>query len=1007
MSSEIILTDSGSNTVEYIEITNSALGTVDGAGDMIVIGENNPCIPNINPPYVAENTANKRDNLINPNSITYTSTLAVASAISGLTTGYTFTESGITVITQNGNNINIYVPADAITGVTWNMVTDKPDLVLMATFTGYTGTTAIDIADRLLTTIFTGYTGITAQEIADRLLITDFNSFAVVTTQDIADRLLINTFNQYVDTTNQTLQNIQIDIDGLNIDINNRLLITTFNDYSGATAIDINSRLLTTTFSGYTGTTDNRINGIEQDIIYLSGETDNRLLISTFSGYTGNTAPSTYATINNLTAHTSNLLIHYEQSGITITESQVTQLPNDLLSLQNQIDNLSQLQSTSIYYVEPLPSDIGGYESLLSTPQTISGSTDVIVISGNTVIFDAYATIPNQPSISEIPSGLWVFHGHFQFSAVDGLNYIHWDSYRRESGGTEYFLFRTSTPDITTTGVTEYQIETVQSGFTGWTSTDRLVIKIYAQTTGSGKTVTMLYGGTSEFGFIQPPIVTNSSPQWSSITLKPSWLTGNTLSAFESGHAHSQYLESSAFNVYSGTTVPNNYYNKSQINSYTGTTVPTTYLSKSSFSTYSGTTVPNNYYNKTEINIYTGTTAPSTYYNKTQINTYTGTTVPSNYYNKSQINFYTGTTAPNTYTQTGTTALLRQNFDSHSGNSLIHFYQSAITITESQVTNLVTDLANLQTDIDNLSSLQSIGVYYIDHVNSDIGGYESLLLSPLTITGNTETISISGNTGLIDAYITPPNQPAITSIPSGLWVMHGHFQFSAVDGLNYIHWDVYRRTTGGSETFLFRMSTPDITTTASTEYQVETVQLASTGWTTTDRLVVKIYAQTTGGAKTVSMIYGSTTNFGFLESPLIVNSSPLWSSVQAKPSWLSGNTLSAFEAQHAHPGIYPPLSAYQTYTGTTAPATYAPKPIYTTAVLTVAGWTGATKQQYVTVSGVTPSNRITVYPPTSRAEYLAYGTAVISAIAQATNRLTFEASTVPIIQLTANIVITP
>jgi len=38
-------------------------------------------------------------------------------------TGHTFTASGITVITQTGDNINIYVPADAITGVTWGSIT--------------------------------------------------------------------------------------------------------------------------------------------------------------------------------------------------------------------------------------------------------------------------------------------------------------------------------------------------------------------------------------------------------------------------------------------------------------------------------------------------------------------------------------------------------------------------------------------------------------------------------------------------------------------------------------------------------------------------------------------------------------------------------------------------------------------------------------------------------------------------------------------------------------------
>lgn len=49
--------------------------------------------------------------------------------------------------------------------------------------------------------------------------------------------------------------------------------------------------------------------------------------------------------------------------------------------------------------------------------------------------------------------------------------------------------------------------------------------------------------------------------------------------------------------------------NSTIFNTYSGTTVPNTYLSINNFNMYSGTTVPNTYYNKSEINSYTGATA--------------------------------------------------------------------------------------------------------------------------------------------------------------------------------------------------------------------------------------------------------------------------------------------------------------------------------------------------------------------------------------------------------------
>ena len=46
----------------------------------------------------------------------------------------------------------------------------------------------------------------------------------------------------------------------------------------------------------------------------------------------------------------------------------------------------------------------------------------------------------------------------------------------------------------------------------------------------------------------------------------------------------------------------------SAFNDFTGTTLPATYLSKTEFNVYTGTTLPANYYNKTEINAYSAAT---------------------------------------------------------------------------------------------------------------------------------------------------------------------------------------------------------------------------------------------------------------------------------------------------------------------------------------------------------------------------------------------------------------
>lgn len=161
MGNDIIITDElGSGTIEYIEITNSALGTIDGAQDALVIAEYNPNVPNINPPYVAENQANKRQNLLNPNSVTYPSTLGVANGISGITnlfsvyTGITAPATYVDKIGFNlytGTTVPNYVNTVISSGITYNLT--SPSVISVGGISAGTvlsGKTVTEILEELL-----------------------------------------------------------------------------------------------------------------------------------------------------------------------------------------------------------------------------------------------------------------------------------------------------------------------------------------------------------------------------------------------------------------------------------------------------------------------------------------------------------------------------------------------------------------------------------------------------------------------------------------------------------------------------------------------------------------------------------------------------------------------------------------------------------------------------------------------------------------------------------------
>ena len=310
------------------------------------------------------------------------------------------------------------------------------------------------------------------------------------------------------------------------------------------------------------------------------------------------------------------------------------------------------------------------------------------------------------------------------------------------------------------------------------------------------------------------------------------------------------------FATYTGTTAPNQFANKSFVSNYTGTTAPSTYKTISSVNYYTGTTVPTTYYSKTCINSYTGATntAIGNRLLTTIYSTYTGTTVPTTYYNKTQVNNYTGAT------QTTTNGL--------------------------------------QTQINDLSSTISQSQTFIfEHVAADIGGYEQLNSVATVLSGATEVVTVNG-TQLIGSYVTSPSGVGITGITSGIWTFHFHASTSTGNNSN-MRFDIYRRR-GTGETLIFQTALIPITTTSIQPYQVTTLQSASNNWIITDRMVAKVYAVNTQ-SRTITWAYSSSANNAYIQTPISYSqSSPQWTNVQNKPSWLSGTTLQTFQTGHAH-----------------------------------------------------------------------------------------------------------
>ena len=251
--------------------------------------------------------------------------------LTGLTT-YTFIASGGTHITQVGNTVTISSTTPTGATVNWGDIlgtvsnqTDLwADLQLLsgattgntaqiqenfALFTGFTATTEQDFIDvydyidyvsgvtdtKLDTTVFANYTG-TTQPILDAAL-TGLTNLGTGTTlggtsgRNVTIKSISGTGGISIlgDADNLIISGqtssaaVWGNITGTLSDQDDLWIVLTGMTAETATKLDI------ATFTGYTATTETRLEGIENDIQYISGITDTKLDIIAFTGYSATT----------------------------------------------------------------------------------------------------------------------------------------------------------------------------------------------------------------------------------------------------------------------------------------------------------------------------------------------------------------------------------------------------------------------------------------------------------------------------------------------------------------------------------------------------------------------------------------------------------------------------------------------------------------------------------------------------------------------------------------------
>lgn len=157
-------------------------------------------------------------------------------------------------------------------------------------------------------------------------------------------------------------------------------------------------------------------------------------------------------------------------------------------------------------------SDISGYFDLKDS----AGGTeaDITATADNTsgqVLIKSFATQSGSPNLVLLPKGIWDFNFYRYVDSASGVSNLVFKVYTRTSGGTETLLFSATSSEINDTTVAYENISYNYTSDTVLNSTDRIVVKVYAETTSnSTRTFHLVFDGATHTSHIHSPIVGGS-----------------------------------------------------------------------------------------------------------------------------------------------------------------------------------------------------------------------------------------------------------------------------------------------------------------------------------------------------------------------------------------------------------------------------------------------------------------------------------------------------------------
>ncbi len=202
---------------------------------------------------------------------------------------------------------------------------------------------------------------------------------------------------------------------------------------------------------------------------------------------------------------------------------------------------------------------------------------------------------------------------------------------------------------------------------------------------------------------------------------------------------------------------------------------------------------------------------------------------------------------------------------SHRADGLNDIFENDVTIKKKIITDTGTISKNPVNDsdivnkkyVDDVSINTGIDFYLYDDASTDIAGYKQLL--PVISSGTKENLvkAVPANDTLIEEWITEADcdcAQKINTLTSGVYNLHIHTS-AATDNRITLYFKLFKRGTLGAETLLFTSDETEFIGTTEEEINIHGSLKEDFPLITTDRVLIKVYANNNSPASTNITLY--------------------------------------------------------------------------------------------------------------------------------------------------------